>query len=156
VNHDQDQRKSRVTKSTLNVIIGSLLFLVTLVGVYWLASKTHQRIDFTRNNMYSLSDSSRDLLQKLEDRVTMTVYATEKGTPPEWTALREELRELLTQYRNISDGKLQFTFIDVNPGTDAEKDAREAGMEPSLMQTASSTEFKINQGYLGQIGRAHV
>ena len=114
-NPDITHRKSRVFKSGFNVILGSLLFLVVLVGLYWLAGQSGQRIDLTRNQMYSLSDSTRNLLDKLEDRVTITVYSTEAGAPPEWTQAREELRELLTQYRNIADGNIQFSLHDVTP-----------------------------------------
>lgn len=148
---DQSERKSRVFKSGLNVIIGSILFLIVLIGLYWLAGKAHQRIDLTRNNMYSLSDSSRSLLTNLEDRVTVTVYATEENTPPEWTQRREELRELLTEYRNVSNGRVQFTFRDVSPGSDSEseKAAGQAGMEPQLMQQSSATSLQLNKGYFG-------
>lgn len=148
---DQEKRRARVLKSGFNVILGCLLVFVVLAGVYWLAGKSHQRLDLTRNKMYSLSDSSRNLLAKLNDRVTVTVYSTEKDTPPEWTQRREELRELLTQYRTVSNGKVQFTFRDVTPGSgsDAEKAAQQAGMEASLMQQSSATELKLNKGYFG-------
>ncbi len=149
--YDQSERKSRVYKSGFNVVVGSVLIVVVLVGVYWLAGKSNMRLDLTRNSMYSLSDSSRSLLKKLEDRVTVTVYATEDNIPPEWTQRRDELRELLTEYRNVSNGRVQFTFRDVSPGSDSpsEKAAQEAGMEASLMQQSSASEYKLNKGYFG-------
>ncbi len=149
--HDHDQRKSRVFKSGLNVLIGSILILVVLIGAYWLAGKSHQRLDLTRNNMYSLSDASRSLLTRLEDRVTVSVYATEENSPPEWTQRREELRELLTEYRNVSGGRVQFTFRDVSPGSgsESEKAARDAGIDAQLMQQSSATGVSLNKGYFG-------
>jgi gliding-associated putative ABC transporter substrate-binding component GldG len=148
-NTDHDNRKTRVIKSGLNAIAGTVLFLLILIGAYWLAGKSHQRADLTRNKMYTLSDSSRNLLKKLQDRVTVTIYATEKDTPPDWTEKRNELRELMSQYRNISEGKIQYTFRDVSPGSESAKAATDAGMEPSLMQESSTTSYKINQGFFG-------
>lgn len=151
VNSDQEHRRVRALKSGFNVVVGCILLLVVLVGLYWLAANSHQRLDLTRNQIYTLSDSTRDIVKNLEDRLTITVYSTEEGTPPEWTQRRQQLRELLVQYRNESDGKVQFKFVDVRPdsGSDAEKAAREAGMEASLMQQASATELKLNKGYFG-------
>jgi len=149
VSNDQAHRKARVLKSGLNVVAGTVLFIVILLGLYWLAGKSQQRIDLTANKMYTLSDSTRNLLKDLKDRVTITVYATEKDTPPEWTEKRNELRELLSQYRSISNGRVQYTFRDVSPGSEGAKAATDAGMEPSLMQQASATTYQINQGYFG-------
>src|SRR5690606_9737527 len=137
--------------SGLNALAGIVLFLIILVALYWVAGKSQQRLDLTSNKMYTLSDSSRNLLTKLGDRATITVYATEKDTPSQWTEKRDELRQLLAQYRTISGGKVQFTFRDPLPGTDAEKAAQDAGMEASLMQEASTTSFKLNQGYFGLV-----
>lgn len=149
-NTDHLHRKARVMRSGLNALAGTVLFFLILVGIYWLAGQGHrQRIDLTGQHLYTLSDASKKLLQQLNDRVTVTVYATEKDTPPEWTEKRNELRELLAQYRNLSNGKLQFTFKDVTPGAENAKAATDAGMQPSLMQEASSTSYKINQGYFG-------
>jgi gliding-associated putative ABC transporter substrate-binding component GldG len=151
VTSDQEHRRARTFKSGLNVIIGCVLLLVVLVGLYWLAGNAHQRLDLTRNNIYTLSDSTRDIIKKLEDRATITVYTTENDAPPDWSQRREQLRELLIQYRNVSNGKVQFTFHDVTPGSgsEAEKAAQNAGMEASLMQQASATELKLNKGYFG-------
>ncbi len=141
-------RKSRVVKGGLNAIVGSLLLLAILIGVYWLAGKSNKSLDLTREQIYTLSNNTRNLLGKLEDRVTFSVYATEKGTPPEWTEKLNELRELLNQYRSVSGGKVQYTFNTVTPGVD-DKAAQDAGMEASLLQESSATEYKIQKGYFG-------
>lgn len=150
-NPDHNHRKARVLKSGLNALAGTVLFLIILVGLYWVAGKTQKRLDLTRDKIYTLSESTRAMLAKLQDRVTVTVYATEKDTPAEWTEKRDELRQLLAQYRNISRGKVQFAFRDPVPGTDTEKAAQDAGMESSLMQESSTTSFKLNQGYFGLV-----
>jgi len=148
---DQDNRRARVLKSGLNVVLGCVLMFVVLAGLYWLAGSLHKRVDLTRNHVYTLSQNSKDILKKLQDKVTITVYTTEKDTPAEWTQRVDDLKELLTQYRSASNGKVQFTLRDVTPGSDspAEKAAREAGMEASLMQQSSATELKLNKGYFG-------
>lgn len=148
---DQAQRRARTFRSGTNVVVGCLLLLVVLIGLYWLAGSTHKRFDLTRNKAYTLGESTRNIVKNLEDRATITVYATEKGTPPEWSQRRDELRELLIQYRNVSDGKVQFTFVDVTPDSNSEQEkaAQNAGMEASLMQQSSATELKLNKGYFG-------
>lgn len=148
---DQAQRRARTFRSGTNVVVGCLLLLVVLIGLYWLAGNAHKRFDLTRNKAYTLGESTRHIVKNLEDRATITVYVTEKGTPPEWSQRRDELRELLIQYRNVSNGKVQFSFVDVTPdsNSDQEKAAQNAGMEASLMQQSSATELKLNKGYFG-------
>ncbi len=150
-NPDLEHRRARAMKSGINVVAGCVLLFVALIGLYWLATNAHQRIDLTRNKIYTLSDSTRGIIRDLDDRVTITIYATENGTPPDWNERRQQLRELLVQYRTESGGKVQFNFVDVIPdsGSSAEKAARDAGMEASLMQQASATELKLNKGYFG-------
>src|SRR5690606_10277450 len=145
------QRRSRALKSGFNVIVGCVLLLVVLVGIYWLASNSRQRVDLTRNQIYTLSGSTREILGGLDDRVTVNVYATEEGTPPEWTQRHDQLRELLVEYRSASNGKVQFTFHNVRPGSEEEKAAESAGMQASLMQQASVNELKLNKGYFGLV-----
>lgn len=148
-NTNESQRNARVIKSSLNSIVGTLLFVGILVGIYWLAGKSDQKFDLTQNKRYTLSDSTANLLKKLDDQVTITVYSTESGMPAQLTEKRNELRQLLSKYRTLSGGKILYSFRDVTPETESEAAARDAGMEVLQVQEYSSTELSFKRGYFG-------
>jgi gliding-associated putative ABC transporter substrate-binding component GldG len=132
-----------------NNILAAILLLAILMLVYWFAAQTNARLDLTRNHIYTISPYTNKLLANLKDKVTVTVYASEKDTPPEVTEKRSQLRELLTEYRKRSNGKVQFTFKDPSSDPKIEQEAKQARMEPQLMQQASVNDFRVQQGYLG-------
>lgn len=144
-----DNNTSRFLKYGTNAIVGTILFLVILIAINWFAERSRVRLDLTQNKIYTISTFTNDLLNKVEDKVTITVYATEKGTPPDWKEKRDQLRELLSEYRARSGNRVQFTFKDPSIDPKIKTEAEEAGIEPQLMQQASATDFRVQEGYLG-------
>ncbi len=50
--------------------------IVLLIGVNWLASMYHTRLDFTDEHRFTLSNSTKTLLKKLDGEVDITVLLT--------------------------------------------------------------------------------
>ena len=50
-------------------ILVAILLLLNLIGRNW-----YKRFDLTDNKMYSLSKSSEDVVEKIDDLLTMKVY----------------------------------------------------------------------------------
>lgn len=144
-----DNSTSRKIKYGTNALVGILLFLVILIAINWFADRSKFRLDLTRDKIYTISNFTDSLLKKINDKVTVTVYATQKDTPANWTEQRNQLRELLTEYRTRSNNRLQFTFKDPSVDEKVAEEAEKAGVEPQLMQEASTTDFRVQKGYLG-------
>lgn len=147
--NDSGARRARTFKYGANAIIGTILLAIILLGVNWFAGRMQARIDLTRNQLYTTSVATENLLKNLEDQVTVTVYATEKDTPPEWTEQRRQLRDLLQEYRRKSNGKLRYSFKDPSSDEKVGQEAQSAGIREQQMQQASMTEFSLKVGYLG-------
>ncbi|MGY8783437.1 MAG: DUF7088 domain-containing protein, partial [Fidelibacterota bacterium] len=64
-------------KNKNSFIIFSLVLLVGLVLLNLTSRDIFTRIDLTDNKMYSLSSSSKNIVSKLDDRLTMKVYFSE-------------------------------------------------------------------------------
>lgn len=151
LNAENKSRASRAAKYGTNVLLGTALFLVILGALNFMAERSNWRVDLTRNKSFTLSESSQGILRGLKDKVTVTVYATEKGVPAEVAEQRNQLRSLLLQYRNVSSGRVSFTFRDPAADPDALTKAEQAGIPAVQMQTLGDAEFSIKEGYFGMV-----
>ncbi len=132
-----------------NAIVGTILLIVSLVAVYYIADRSSWRIDLTRNQRFTLASATQNILKRLDSQVNVTVYATSEGTPPAWTEQRNQLRDLLMEYRSLSKGKVKFTFVDPSKDPAVERKAQENQIRRQLMAQESAKEMSARDGYLG-------
>lgn len=101
----------------VNVIF--VLLLLTAIGLLqWLSTDYHLRFDWTRGSKNSLSDASIEAIKRLDQPVTITVFASKRQN------LRGSIRELLGRYQRYKpDIVLEF----VDPDTEPER-TRKAGV----------------------------
>lgn len=92
--------------------------LLGLAGINYLASDFHYRFDLTKENRYTLSRSTRDLLKQLEGQLEIDVFL--KGQfPAGFKKLSGSTADFLRLLKDRS-GKVQYHFIspqDEMPGT---------------------------------------
>ena len=86
-----------------------LIALVSLLGLNWLASWYHTRIDLTDEKRFTLSGSTKKLLGSLDEKVEITVLLTGE-IKSEFRKLSVSVNELLENFRNYSGNNLQFKF----------------------------------------------
>ena len=134
---------SRTLKYGTNVVVGTLLFFAVLVAINFFAIKAQKRVDLTRNKQYTISEATRQLLRSLKDNVNVTVYATQQDTPPDWTEQREQLRDLLQEYRLESRGKVKFVFKDPSADPKIEEEAqRSLASRPDTLASSWTTKVR--------------
>ncbi|MGB9691497.1 MAG: GldG family protein [Candidatus Sumerlaeaceae bacterium] len=140
---------NRTLKYGTNVVIGTILFFAVLVAINFFAGKSRMRVDLTRGKQFTISEATRKILASLKDRVNITVYATMQETPPDWTEQRNQLFDLLQEYRIASRGKVHFTFKDPSADPKIEEEAQRKGIREQTMQKVGTTELSLKAGYLG-------
>ncbi|MDX1291801.1 MAG: GldG family protein, partial [Hyphomonas sp.] len=132
-----------------------LIAATALTGIIFVSANlltqkvfTGARIDFTENNLYTLSDATRTTLKSVSEPVDITfVYTRSTGQDfPAVRAYAARVRELLQVYESQSGGKVRVTEIDPLPFSPAEDEALAAGI------TAVDTNGN-DPLYFGIIGR---
>ena len=82
----------------MNKILASklwwLFLLIALVGVNYLASVVHTRIDLTQEKRYTLSSATKKLIKGLHDPVSITVFLT-GDMPAGFKKLSNSTKEML-------------------------------------------------------------
>jgi len=121
-----------------------IIFLINFIGYFFFF-----RIDFTEDKRYTLQPATRKLLDSLDDIVTVKVYLMSDITP-EFVRLKHEVREMLDMFREASDRKLEYEFINPDEvGNEQEvaqfkKQLYEKGIVPE--QIAEMRNGKMVQG----------
>lgn len=104
-------------KRLLNTTYGWVLFLVLIVVINFLASIGHSRIDLTAEKRYTLSRPTIQLLNNLNDRVTITVFLAGE-MPAGFKKLANSTQELLQEFKERSKANIQYRFTKPGEGMD--------------------------------------
>ena len=125
------------------LLIGLILIVINVIGLNFFF-----RIDLTEDNVYSLSDASIDLVESLEDPVTITVYFSDE-LPATYAANRRFLKDKLDDYRAYAGDELQYRFVD--PGADEEvrQEAARFNILPVQIQVLEQDNVQLRNAYMG-------
>src|SRR5581483_11918877 len=110
----------------MNKILSSklwwLFLLVILVGINYLASVAHTRIDLTQEKRYTLSPATKKLLRGLHDKVSITVLLT-GDMPAGFKKLSNSTKEMMQEFKELAGNNMQFKFE--KPGEGVSDSAKE-------------------------------
>ena len=98
--------KSRKKLSApLSAAIAFLLFLSVIFAAESLTSALTLRLDMTEDGLYTLSDTTVDVLSHLSAPVTVTVFSNETDFVP-------LVHETLLRYQALSDQMVSIRYVD--------------------------------------------
>ena len=83
-----------------------IVILINFIGSFYF-----KRFDLTSEKRFTIAESSKALLKKINQEMLFKVYF-EGEFNPGFTRLRNEAKEMLDQFRVFSGGNLQYEFID--------------------------------------------
>jgi gliding-associated putative ABC transporter substrate-binding component GldG len=86
--------------------------LVGLTLVTFLSGLKFFRVDLTSEKRYSLSQSSRQIMESLGDVVYIRIYL-DGELPPEFVNFRKSIQELMNDFRAYAGENLQYEFINL-------------------------------------------
>ena len=89
------------------------------------------RLDLTENHLYSISAGTQQTLNELTEPVQLTLYYSRNAAQPvpQLQTYAARVREMLQTFQARSHGRVRFTEVNVEPFTEAEDKASEAGIQ---------------------------
>ena len=102
--------KSKSRKFT--VLKRAALALIGLLLVNVVADKFYKRLDLTKEGRYTLSESTKKLLSKVNDNVYVTIFL-DGELPLEYKRLKSATRDMLNEYRLESSNAVTLDFEDI-------------------------------------------
>jgi len=134
----------QVIKYSVLLLTGIIILLNVLSGRFFV------RLDVTQDDRYTLSDATKDVLQGLQEPVTIKAYFT-KELPPQLMRAKQEFSDLLVEYARRSNGMIMYEFIDPSENEQLEAEAQQAGIPPLQAQVRNNDKFEAMVVYLGAI-----
>ena len=129
---------------------GLIIALALFLGLNIIANQTltSVRLDLTENNLYTLSEGTKNILDAIKEPVTVRFYYSAKQFTdvPQLLNYGKRVRDMLEEYAAAGKGNLKLLVIDPEPFSEAEDEAVGHGIR-QLSLTASG-----EMGYLGIVG----
>ncbi len=121
----------KVAENWLFSVVGVIALLVILIALNLLGNFSKFRWDLTENHLYTLSQGSQRIVQKLDTPVEIRFYYSKDNasTPVYLRTYAQEVEDLLSEFQQASRGKIKIVKLDPKPDSDAEDSARLDGVE---------------------------
>lgn len=101
----------------LHAKFGWAVVLLALVGINILFSLFHFRLDLTAEKRYTLSNPTKELLRKLEDKVDITVFL-DGDMPAGFKKLAGSTEDMLSAFKGTAENNLSYRFTRPGEGMD--------------------------------------
>ena len=129
-----------------------VIFIVVAIALVSLGNLVSRnfffRLDLTENQIYSLSPSSKVILEKIDDFLTAKVYFSE-NLPGQYGNTRRYLQDILEEYAAYSDGNFRFEFYRPDDDEKLALEAQKSGIQPVQLQVLENDKFEVKRIYMG-------
>jgi ABC-2 type transport system permease protein len=124
--------------------------LITVLLVNYVGSFAFERFDLTAEKRYTLSETSIQLAESIDDVIYVKVYL-EGEFPSGYKRLRDETKEMLDEFRAYANGNLEYEFI--NPAESEDEKIREEIYKQLYKQGLRPTDLseRSNDGFSNKI-----
>jgi ABC-type uncharacterized transport system involved in gliding motility auxiliary subunit/ABC-type transport system involved in multi-copper enzyme maturation permease subunit len=128
--------------------LGVGLLAASLVVINLLGGYISGRLDLSPGRAYTLSPATRDVLGKLDDLVTIKVFASSE-LPTEVALMKRDVDDMLRDLRSAGHGRIRVEERDPSSDKTAQQDAQSLGIQPVQFNVIGQSELQVKQGYLG-------
>lgn len=127
-----------------------ILVAVIIIIVNILSGNYSFRLDLTQGKEYTLSKATRDILKNLDKPVTITAYFS-KNLPPNIGNISSDLKDMLIEYGNRSDGMVVYKFVNPNENNELENEAVKNGIKPLIINVREKDQVKQQKAFMGAV-----
>ncbi len=136
----------KIKKSDLGV---TLLLIIGILGVVsFFSYQFFYRWDLTENKIFSISDVSKNAARNLDDIVNIKAYFS-SNIPNQVLYLRQEVKDLLEEYQNYSNGKIHVEFIDPQSDEETQRELAAIGIPQLTFEVYEQDKRQLVNGYMG-------
>ena len=142
------ERLSRRGEAFRRLRIGTGVITVAVLVLNLLGGHVRGRLDLTDGRLFTLSDGGREILAGLDDIVNLTFFVSD-DLPQEIQLTVRDVRDLVADMRDASDGMLAVREVNPDDGEDIEQEASSLGIMPIEFNVIGDDEFQVKRGYFG-------
>lgn len=127
--------------SSVNLVLLAVVFCALVFLNNQLLSSV--RLDLTENQVYSLSDGSKQVLKEIDEPINLYFFFSEKASK-NMTSLRNyanRVESLLSEYETLANGKLKLQVLDPEAFSEQEDQADQFGLTAANVGAAGEAIY---------------
>lgn len=121
-------------------LLGFLALPIGLLVINILSASIHQRFDLTEDSRYTLSEASKEIIDKADSPIIVDVFLKGDGFPSEIKRLQRETKQLLEEFSK-ENSNIHFSFI--NPLED--ESTRERNAQQLIQRGLTPMELSVQE-----------
>jgi ABC-type uncharacterized transport system involved in gliding motility auxiliary subunit len=124
---------------------GVMLILLILIFANFLFAHTNLRLDITEEGLYSLSDSTKDIISALNQDVTVKVFHSKSivNIPVHIKTYARRVLDFLREYEHSSNARIIVEVYDPKPDSEEEEWAQNYGIEGISLPSGEQVYFGL-------------
>jgi len=130
----------------LQLGVTGLIILSVLIG--WFGTTIKGRLDLTEDKIFSLSPATVEIIDNLEDLMTVDIFLS-KNPAVELLAASRDINDFLDDVEANSNGMIKIARHYPEEDARSERKANNAGIQPRQFNTSSQGKLEITSSYLG-------
>ncbi|MBN1523351.1 MAG: GldG family protein [Spirochaetales bacterium] len=107
-------------------LIITFMFIAVLILVAMNSTIFSARLDITETKVYTIQESSKKIMRRLPDQLTITYFLAEKLKTS--NVIFRQIEDILKEYAASSEGKVKLTVLDPGSSAEIENQARSNGI----------------------------
>ena len=143
----------RKTLARRSLITALLTLLVLIQGVRMAHRHWSDRKDFSQDQLFAISQGTKNILGRIEDRLQVKAYFTGEVRSGELSLIKARVEAQMKEFERLSGGSIGLTVQDPSILSTAAEEARSYGIDPLPVVTTRSGEQNSQLVYLGAVLR---
>ena len=131
-----------------NLQLGTAGLIVFSILIGWSGNSIEGRFDLTEDKLFTISPATADLVEDMDDILTLEFYVSREPAVPIALATRD-IGDFLEDFAAGSDGKVKLVTRFPEEDEDELRKAQIAGVPPRQFNVRSQGELQIKASYLG-------
>ena len=131
------ERNTRSVWRLNAALTGVLLAVVVVLGNVVAERHLRARFDLSEDGLYAISDATRKIVDRIEDKVTVRLFATEDIEDGRLALRTSRVRGQLDEILGLAPESFELQLLDPSRSTEARTRASEGGFRPLSGQSSS-------------------
>ncbi len=136
--------KGKKREAVLSVILVTAIVVVLNI----LCSSNFYRADFTKDKIYTISDSTKKMLSNLKKPLDIKFYVSEE-VPPRVLPIKRNVLDLLTEYERYGKGNVNVSILYPEKDSSIENDAKNIGIQKVQLNVIGDNKEELQSAYMG-------
>lgn len=124
-----------------------ILFAIIIV-INMIVSNIQGRFDLTNNDVYTMSNVTKNTLDQIEDPILVKIFYSE-NFPKQLISVKQYVFDLLDEYKAYAGSSLDYEFVEIGEASDAKADAQAMGVQPVQANIIENDQQKVQLVYFG-------